>query len=217
MVYLLIGEDHVAKDAKIEEIKQNVDPSGKAALFDYEVLYGHKLDQDVLKKALISLPAIAAKRLVVVKESHRLSAAHQELITQTFQNKLAHVALILDFNGSDGTEGFIKKLKNSAQIIEFFSQQKLNVFDMTRAIERQKGNDALKILHSLLTNGEHPLQILGGLVWFWGKTRIKMSAARFEKGLLALQEADLNIKRSRLQSEYALELLIVKLCVQEVC
>jgi hypothetical protein len=39
-----------------------------------------------------------------------------------------------------------------------------------------------------------------------------MPPAKFEKGLLALGEADLNIKRSRLKPEQALELLVVKLC-----
>ena len=38
-----------------------------------------------------------------------------------------------------------------------------------------------------------------------------------ESGLLAMQEADLNIKRSRIKPEYALEVLIVKLCSKEVC
>ena len=57
------------------------------------------------------------------------------------------------------------------------------------------------------------LQLMGGLVWFWGKLKQRISAEKFKKGLLHLQEADLNIKRSRIKAEYALEVLVVKLCL----
>lgn len=81
---------------------------------------------------------------------------------------------------------------------------------MTKIMLRSPA-EALKMLTQLLEEGSHPLQILGGLVWFWGKSRERLSPAQFKKGLLALQEADLNIKRSRTRPEHSLEILIVKL------
>ena len=70
----------------------------------------------------------------------------------------------------------------------------------------------LKILNDVLDHGDHPLQILGALVWFWGKNKPRVNPERFQRGLNELQEADWNIKRSRLRPEHTLEILIVKLC-----
>ncbi len=57
----------------------------------------------------------------------------------------------------------------------------------------------------------HPLQIMGALVWYWGKEGKACGKERFERGLKALEEADLNIKRSRLEPQYAVEKLVVEL------
>ena len=77
--------------------------------------------------------------------------------------------------------------------------------------------EALKILGNLLVEENHPLQIMGGLIWFWGKSRTRLSADQFKKGLMCLQEADLNIKRSRLKPEHTLEVLVVKLSSLIAC
>ena len=80
-----------------------------------------------------------------------------------------------------------------------------------RAAERSRASEALQILANLYAQDVHPLQIMGGLVWFWGKQRQKISTERFKKGLAALHKADLNVKRSRLKPEYAVEKVVVEL------
>ncbi len=82
---------------------------------------------------------------------------------------------------------------------------------MTRVMANDPAQ-ALKILNELLEEGIHPLQIMGGLLWFWGKEKFRLKGDRYNKGLLVLQEADLNIKRSRLLPEHAIEVVVVKLC-----
>ena len=52
---------------------------------------------------------------------------------------------------------------------------------------------------------------MGALVWYWGKEGKACGKERFERGLKALEEADLNIKRSRLDPQYAVEKLVVEL------
>ena len=76
---------------------------------------------------------------------------------------------------------------------------------MPRAMSSRNAGEALKILDELLESNVHPLQIMGGLVWYWGKERERLSPQSFYKGLTALEEADLNIKRSRLKPEHAVE------------
>ena len=87
---------------------------------------------------------------------------------------------------------------------------------MTHVMSRSP-KDALKILGDIFSSGTHPLQVLGGLVWFWGKTKNRLSSQNFNLGLRELQQTDLNIKRSRLKAEYVLEVLVVKLCSLLTC
>ena len=212
MNYLLLGQDSVAKDAKLAELKRKNFPSLEALQFDYEVLYAQKLDSETLKKSLVALPALSKERLVVIKECHKLNPHNKELLFDFLENP-GPCTLILDSEKNEEDE-FLKKIGRIVKVINCQKEPPLNVFTLTRAIGAQKSVESLKILSQLLLQGDQPLQIMGGLVWFWKKSRADFSAQQFKKGLLFLQEADLNIKRSRLSAQYALELLVVKLCSQ---
>lgn len=211
MTYLFLGEDSPAKDHKITELKKKILPNPQSLQFDYEVHHAAKLESQNLKKALMNLPALGSRRLVVIRECHRLSPQNQDILIQFLEKAYDHAVIVLDSPEWDHKNSFIKKVRKMVEIVEFSSTQKLDVFDLTRAIDSKKEIEALKILDQLLTGGIHPLQILGALVWFWKKSRGRFSGGQFAGGLLALQEADLNIKRSRLKPEYAMELLVVKL------
>ena len=212
MIYLLAGEDLQAKDQKISEIKRKLFSSADNASFDFELLHAPQLDSDSLKKALMALPAISPKRLVVIRSLQKLNAHNKEIVLQFIQSKQETTDLILDTEENNVTEGFLGKIAVYAKVTAFGSQVQENVFDMTRVMSSKNSTQALMILSGLLNHGNHPLQILGGLVWFWGKQKSRLAADRFQKGLRAIQEADLNIKRSRLKPEYAVEVLVVKLC-----
>jgi DNA polymerase III delta subunit len=118
--------------------------------------------------------------------------------------------LVLDADQKLGNSTFSKEMKKHAQVFEFLTEEKYNVFDVTNAMERQPAV-ALKILNHVLEDGQHPLQVMGGLVWFWGKHKTRISKESYKKGLMYLQEADLNIKRSKIRSDYAVEMLVTKL------
>ena len=216
MTYLFLGEDTASKDLKIGELKNKFLPSADALKFDYEVLYAQKLEPQALKQALISLPILAKERLVVIRECHKLSPPNKDLILAYLRNP-GCCELVLDSDKWDADDSFVRKLGRAVKVTSFKKEAPLNVFNLTRAIAFKKTGEALKILSALLFHGEQPLQIMGGLVWYWKDARRKLSLEQFKKGLLALQEADLNIKRSRLKPEHALEILVVKLCAQEVC
>ena len=209
MIYLFLGPDQIAKDAKIHDIKTKLLPLN-AFSFDYEVLYSQKLDPETLKKALMALPAVAKERLVVVRECHKLTKHHEDLILEFLQTPNPCV-LILESEKAEADNDFFKKIGRLAKIALFGKEETLNVFNMTRAIAERKQAEALKILFQLLLKGDKPLQIMGGMVWFWKNERRRLPSEKYKKGLLALQEADLNIKRSRLKEEHALELLVIKL------
>ena len=215
MVYLFIGEDTSAKDLKFLELKKKFLPS-ESVHFDHEFLHAPKLDSPALQKALMGLPVIAEKRLIFIRQCHQLSQHNQDLIAGFIDGHFDHAVLVLDSDEWTEKDSFVKKIIGRCQPVIFKTAKKLNVFEMTQAIEMKKEVEALKMLNDLISFGQHPLQIMGAVVWGWRRLRKHMPAQRFERGLRALKEADLNIKRSRLKPEYALEFLIVKLCSKEV-
>jgi len=212
MAHLFLGKDRKEFDEQISELKDKIIGSQDCLGFDYEVLYGHKLDSDTLKKALIALPAIAKQRLVVLYDFHKLSAHNKEIIIEFLDSQSTTTELVLLSDSVSSKDSFVKKIKASVKITESGSKTEENVFDMTRAIDMRRAQDALMVLSNMLKKGVHPLQVMGGVIWFWGKCRTKISKDRFYAGLKAIEETDLNIKRSRFKPDYAVELLVVKLC-----
>jgi DNA polymerase III delta subunit len=212
MTYLLLGEDGQEKDTRISELKNKYLASPDARSFDYDVYYGNDLDPQTLKQALLALPAIAARRFVLIHAVHKLHAHHLKLLEDFIAPEQKHIVLVLESNEWTGTTDFVRKLKKAVKVIEFKQPEQKNVFAMTRLMTMRRTSEALQVLRELLAEGTHPLQILGGMIWYWGRQRERLDQQRFEKGLRILQQADVNIKRSRLDSHYAVELAVVKLC-----
>ncbi|MDP8212209.1 MAG: hypothetical protein P9X22_02815 [Candidatus Zapsychrus exili] len=217
MIYFLLSEDTQLKDKKIDEIKKKYLPSKEALQFDFIIIHGIKLDPAELKKALIQLPSVSENKVVVIRSVEKLSAQNKDIVLNFIDTKYDAIILVLDSNSPDLDNAFTKKISKQAEVLRLKSNVKSNVFDMTNAIGFNNPKKALKLLFELISNGDHPLQIMGALVWFWGKKRSKVSKENFKKGLLVLQEADLNIKRSRLNPEIAVEIAVVKLCSLLAC
>ena len=226
----VFAEDAAAKDAKaagadlvggeelIAEIKKTCLPSDDALKLDYECLYGSKIEPSELKKSLIALPAISGKRLILIRTVEKLNTQNKKILLDFIQSENEHAVLILDSDEVSPKNSFMNKISAVAKVMRFGSGTiKKNVFDMTRRMENRDSSGALKILEHLMSGGDHPLQIMGGLVWFWGKSKNRLSKDHFKKGLLVLQEADLNIKRSRLKPEYAVEIAVTKLSSLIAC
>lgn len=211
MHYCFVGENNAEKQKAVDEARDRILTGSDARHFDYEVLYGKKLDAAELKKALIALPAAGQQRLILIHEADKLSKQNEEILIAFFEEDAGHAAVILEAEDKLKS-GFQKKISPYVKSFSFEKPEGGSVWDMTNAIGRRRPAEALKILSELMESGQHPLQIMGGLVWFWGKTGQRLRRDRFEKGLLALQEADINIKRSRMQADYTMEVLVVQLC-----
>jgi len=218
MIYLLLGEDRSAKEQRITELKLKYLTGDDALKFDYDLLEGSKLDPATLKKSLISLPAVSKKRLILIRTVDKFNTQNKEILLDFIKREQDHAVLVLDTNEGAPKNSFFNKL-NSAAKVERFGRGvvKRNVFDVTKAMDNRDSAAALKILDQLISGGDHPLQIMGGLVWYWGKSKSRLTSERFKKGLLVLQEADLNIKRSRLKPEYAVEMAVTKLSLLIAC
>ena len=186
-------------------------PSTDALAFDYESLDGAEVDARALRKALLALPVIGRRRLVVIRCVHKLDAQAKEILLQCAAQKRDDVVVVLEAGDTEAANAFMKSLAAHAKVVTVQTRKRRNVFDVTNALSARDPVEACAILNNLFAQGDHPLQIMGGLIWFWGKSRPRLSDENFRKGLEALQEADLNIKRSRLTPEHGMELLVVKL------
>ena len=214
MHYLIIGQDGQRKDEKIAALRQEILPDPDARKFDYDVLYARKLSAEDCKKALMALPAVAKKRLILIRDGEKLTEPLKDILLEFLESEQKTTVLVLEAAWTS-REKFVQKIAGFVKVFEFEIKEGENIFAVTRMMAARRHAEAVMTLHKiLLEEGSHPLQIMGGLVWFWGnKARERLSREQFEKGLLCLQEADLNIKRSKLSADYALEVLVVKLCL----
>lgn len=210
MAHLLLGEDLKAKDAKIAQLRSAVFKDPQALNFDFESLDAFGLAADILKKSLITLPVLSPKRLVLLRNVHKLKAADAAVLVQFLQHPADHVDLVLE-SSETTLKGDLKEVAALCAVTVFGAGTRDNVFDMTRLMGAGRAKEALHMLNGLYTDGVHPLQIMGGLVWYWGKEGRALPKERFQRGLRSLEEADLNIKRSRLDPEYAVEKAVVEL------
>ncbi len=81
MIYLFLGDDLPAKDAKITEIKNKLFKDSQEALaFDLDNLDAKELGDDALKKAFLTLPVIAPHRLIVLRQVHKLKTADIQVL-----------------------------------------------------------------------------------------------------------------------------------------
>jgi len=211
MIYLFLGDDLPAKDIKITEIKNKLFKNSQEALaFDFDNLDVKELGGDALKKAFLTLPVIAPHRLIVLRQIHKLKSADIQVLIDFCKKPAMHCDVILE-SSENILKGELKDLPLYAKGVVLGKPEGPNVFDMTKLITARQSGDALKMLDGFYRENVHPLQIMGALVWYWGKEGKALGKERFTRGLKALEEADLNIKRSRLDPQYAVEKLVVEL------
>jgi DNA polymerase III delta subunit len=212
MVCLFIGIDDISKERKIAKIREENFRQREAG-FDYEVIYADDVDKFLLNDSLNRLPIQAEKRIVVIKRIERLALVHRQALICFIKRPNPHTVLILDTAIPDlNDNAFILEISRYARVFNFKKERVANVFDLADAISRKNTPYALQILARLIAKGEKPYRLLGGLSWKWNKMQRMLSPQAFKRGIELFLEADTDIKLGRLKPNFALELLIVKLC-----
>lgn len=209
MIYLLIGEDTQAKDTKIASLKAAVLLNPEAAHFDFESLDAQHLSATNFKKSLLSLPMVSKKRLILIRHANLLKKDAIEVLRNFLSVPSEDCDIILE--DLDQLKDEFKEIASQAKTFSLGIKQETSIFDMTKLMSSRKTTEALKMLNDFYDQGMYPLQMMGALIWYWGKNGRMLGSVKFEKGLKALEEADLNIKRSRFPAEYAVEKLVVEL------
>lgn len=211
--YLFIGLELERRQEKIAQLKANLFENETAVRFDVETLDAFGLSAEDFKVALVSVPALSVRKLVVVRNAEKLSRENLELVMRFLEDTPENPVLVLDAVSWDGRTDPRKSLRKKLQVISAAEKPLLTIFQMMDELLGKSAVSALKILKELFDRGDSAEQLLGGVVWYWGnRVQGRVSADKYKKGLLILQEADEALKHSRFaEREQALEVAVVKL------
>ena len=218
MFYLFIGEDESAKRDKINSLKSELLEKGFED-FNCESFYAKELTLPLFKEALSRLPLESPQRIVVIKDVFKLKDELKDYFAAQIEKLPEDLILILESAVIPKTESaFVNKISRYGKVIPFKAKEKIDAFGLARAIERKDASFALNLLVDLFRNGEKPEMILGALRHRFVKSdyfsaaqnSLKLKEKKEKVGLL--MEADLNLKTGKVKPEFALEILVVKLC-----
>ena len=210
MLYLLIGQDVLSKDIQIKRLKQEFLTRGFEQ-FNLDILYAKELTLKGLQERLLCLPVKSPKRLIVIKEAQGLKEEVKEFILKFVVKPNKQLILVLDITLRNRQDEFINRIYKYAKVLHFEEIVPPDTFTLSRQINLKKPDYALRILNQLLKNGEKPERILGGLRYSW--ERDNLSSLERRKRLRVLLNCDIDIKTGKLKAPFALEKLIVNLCV----
>jgi DNA polymerase III delta subunit len=149
--------------------------------------------------------------MVVVRNCQELKNDVKDFLL-SFATKEPHEGLVLVLEAERGMarDDFLEGLKKNCRTLYFKEERQLTVFDLVRAMEAGSAQESLGILNRLLSDGEKPERLLGGLRAAWQKSAA--SRADLVRRLKLLLECDLDIKTGRLKPALVLERLVIRLC-----
>lgn len=209
MLYLFLGDDEISKKRKLDSLKREF-LSQDNREFNYDILYANQINLLKFKELLKSSTFGGNNRLIIIKDALNLNILIKEYILSYLKRQDPKTILVIDIKDFDAKDKFIQELFRYAKAFKFQRLQKINTFDLSRALKKKDSVLSLNILSKLLSNGERPERILGGLRYEW----VNDHSLEFEekkRRLSLLLDTDLNLKRGRLRADFALELLITNL------
>jgi len=209
MFYLFIGEDSPAKDRQLQKLKDEFVNTGLEH-FNIDVLYARDLVLKDLQEKLSYLPFKGSKRLLVIRQAQELKKEIKDFLSAYSETPDKGSILVLDFGPAQKRDEFLNRLKRRSKAILFKSTVKPDTFVLSRSIENRRLDASLKLLNQLLSDGEKPERILGGLRYAW--ERGIANPVETKRRLKLLLVCDIDIKTGRLKPVFALEKLIIGLC-----
>ncbi|MBN1914084.1 MAG: hypothetical protein JW788_06765 [Candidatus Omnitrophica bacterium] len=208
-VFLFIGQDNPSKEAGLKRLKEDFISRGLEA-FNTDVLYAKDLELEELQKRLLCLPVKSKKRILIVKQAQDLKENIREFLSDYVKKPVSGTLLVLDMEDYQKNARFIESLAGRCQISRFKEPQRLDTFSLSRQIDLKRADSALRTLNQLLSAGERPERILGGLRHVY--ERDTHDPLKLRKKIRLMLDCDIQIKTGKLKPGYALERLVVRLC-----
>jgi DNA polymerase III delta subunit len=209
-VYLFLGEDSFSKDIQLKRIKEGF-LTKEIEDFNLDILYARELSLLDLQERILSLPLKAKKRIIVIKDAQSLKEDIKEFILKYVKDPQSSILLVLYINRQDYKDAFIRCVTKYSKVFRFREPLHLDTFTLNRSIYLKRTDYSLRLLHQLLQNGEKPERILGGLRYACEQDTLSLFDKR--KRLKLLLDCDIDIKTGRIKPSFALEKLVLRLCL----
>ncbi len=210
MIYLFIGQENQPKEVALARIKEE-NLSADLRDFNCDSLYSKNLSLKDLQERMLFLPLSSSKRIILIKEAQLLKQEAKDFLLKNISFFAQHLILVFFWEHFDSKDSFLIKLSKQAKVLRFKEEYRPDTFVLGRDLEEKHFDSALKTLKQLLSNGESPERILGGLRYQWEKNLAAKPKALSNR-IKLLMVCDLEIKTGKLRAELALEKMIASLC-----
>lgn len=179
-LYFLFGEEPYLLNQCVERFKYAVLNEG-ASDFNYDLFYASDADTGRVTDAVETLPMMAARRLVILKEAQELSDKEWASLEPLFASPVDSTVFVVFANRIDKRKKTIRLLMDKADCVEFKKPYENEVPRWIKYIASNLGlgiaDDAIHLLHKLvgnhLTEIEAELTKLGDYVG--GQRKIEVS------------------------------------------
>ncbi|WP_413581125.1 DNA polymerase III subunit delta [Bdellovibrio sp. HCB288] len=179
-MYFLFGEEPYLLNQSVERFKFAVLTEG-AIDFNYSLFYASDADIVQVRDAVETLPMMAPRRLVILKEAQELSDKEWAQLEPLIEEPVDSTCFVILASRVDKRKKQIRQLLDKADCVEFKKPYENQVPSWINYIAESLGlkisNDAIHLLHKLvghhLTEIEAELKKLGEFVE--GARRIEVS------------------------------------------
>lgn len=178
-MYFLFGEEPYLLNQSSERFKYAVLTEG-AVDFNLSVFYGNDADISVVRDAVETLPMMAARRLVILKEAQDLTDREWTELEPLIESPVDSTVFVIIASRVDKRKKAIRQLLDKADCVEFKKPYENQIPSwinyIAQTLEVQISKDAIHLLHKLV--GHHLTEIeaeLKKLSDFVGQRRIEVS------------------------------------------
>lgn len=154
-LYFLFGEEPYLLQQSAERFKYAVLQEG-AADFNFTLFYASDAEADNIRDAVETLPMMAPRRLVILKEAQELTDKEWQVLEPLFENPVESTVFVILASRVDKRKKQIRLLLDKASCVEFkkpFENQIPQWIQyIAKSLELQISNDATHLLHKLVGN-----------------------------------------------------------------
>lgn len=170
-MYLIFGEEPYLLNQSVERFKYAVLTEG-AVDFNYSLFYASDADVATVRDAVETLPMMAPRRLVIIKEAQELNDKEWAELEPLIENPVESTVFVILASRIDKRKKQIRMLLEKADCVEFKKPYENQIPSWVNYIAQSLGltisNDAIQVLHKFvgnhLTEIEAELKKLGDYV-----------------------------------------------------
>lgn len=178
-LYFIFGEEPYLLNQSAERFKYAVLSEG-AADFNLSIFYANDADVNVVRDAVETLPMMAPRRLVILKEAQDLTDKEWTTLEPLFESAVDSTVFVLIASRVDKRKKTIRMLLEKADCVEFKKPYENQIPSwinyIAQNLEVEISKDAIHLLHKLV--GHHLTEIeseLKKLSDFVGERRIEVT------------------------------------------